>query len=243
MKAIAAMPEAPFFLQDAAAGYWVSREPVTPLACDQLLGLAETPRDKLAEKFQLTQPTKPYTDMTFGMGKRGYPAISMTHYAARMYCKWLSAKTGRYYRLPTEAEWEYACRAGTTTGVYFGDGGAWGTSYAWTAENSRYQSHPVGLLLPNRYGIYDMHGNAREWCLDLFAHYPAPLGGVVYQDDRVTQNINSGDLRPSRGGFFLVPWEDSRSAKRYYTSQNLKLLGGGFRIARTLPPRGPAEQP
>ena len=72
----------------------------------QVTNIKPNKRDKLADKYQLTQPTKPYTDMTFGMGKRGYPAICMTQHSARVFCKWLSAKTGRYYRLPTEAEWE-----------------------------------------------------------------------------------------------------------------------------------------
>ena len=72
-------------------------------------------------EYQISQPTEPYTDMTFGMGKKGFPAICMTQDGAAVFCKWLSAKTGRYYRLPTEAEWEYACRAGTTTAYSFGD--------------------------------------------------------------------------------------------------------------------------
>ncbi|MDB4614464.1 formylglycine-generating enzyme family protein [bacterium] len=133
----------------------------------ELLAETETDRDPIADA--VTRPTPPYTDMSFGMGKGKYPAISMTQHAARGFCKWLTAKTGRYYRLPTEAEWEYACRAGTTTAYSFGDDPSQLDDYAWHEANSEEAYHKVGKKKPNPWGLHDMHGNVAEWVLDQYS--------------------------------------------------------------------------
>ncbi len=115
----------------------------------------------------VTRSTKPYADMTFGFGNRNNPAICMTHHAAMEYCRWLSAKTGKLYRLPTEAEWEYACRAGTTTPYSCGEGTEDLGEYAYYVENSE-KPMPVGKKKPNPWGLHDMHGNVSEWCVDFY---------------------------------------------------------------------------
>jgi formylglycine-generating enzyme required for sulfatase activity len=163
--------------------------------------------DKLADA--IAHPTKPYTDMTFGMGKKGYPAISMTHYAARMYCKWLSQKTGRYYRLPTETEWEYAARAGTKTAYSFGNDPAQLAEYALfynDGETEKYNK--VGKLKPNPWGLYDMHGNVNEWVLDQYV----PDRYSQLKAGEVAQPVVTTKLYPhvARGG----AWDDDPPALR-----------------------------
>jgi formylglycine-generating enzyme required for sulfatase activity len=121
----------------------------------------------------VSRPTRPYVEMSFGMGINGFPAISMTQHAANKYAEWLSAKTGEFYRLPTEAEWEYACRAGTTTPYYFGADASKLGDYAWYNANSSGRYQKVAAKKPNAWGLYDMLGNVMEWTLDAYAPYHA----------------------------------------------------------------------
>src|SRR5262245_13265314 len=117
----------------------------------------------------VSRPTRPYVEMSFGMGIEGFPAIRMTQHAANKYAEWLSAKTGEFYRLPTEAEWEHACRAGATTDP------APLADYAWYEANSNGKYQPVATKKPNAWGIYDMLGNVMEWTLDQYEGYkPGP---------------------------------------------------------------------
>ncbi len=104
------------------------------------------------------RPTKPYGAPDRGFGHAGYPAIGVTYDAARIFCQWLSFKTGRKYRLPTEAEWEYAARAGEKTAP------ASLAEVAWFWDNADDSTHPVGTRKPNAWGLFDMLGNVGEWC-------------------------------------------------------------------------------
>jgi formylglycine-generating enzyme required for sulfatase activity len=129
-------------------------------------GQAGGPKDETVDA--VSHPTRPYVEMSFGMGIDGFPAISMTQHAANKYAEWLSARTGEFYRLPTEAEWEYACRAGAdpqqADPSKLGD-------YAWYAANSQGKYQKVATRRPNAWGLYDMLGNVMEWTLDQYAPY------------------------------------------------------------------------
>ena len=119
----------------------------------------------IADTDGVTGPTTPYVPMDFGMGVDGYPAISMTHFAARQYCRWLSNRTGFFFRLPTEKEWEHACLAGEKTKWYFGDDPDELPKNAWFWENADDRYHQPGKF-SNPFQLYDMHGNVSEWVHD-----------------------------------------------------------------------------
>lgn len=125
----------------------------------------------------LARPTPPYHPMTFGMPRDGHPAVAMTQHAANKYCQWISFQTGHFYRLPTEAEWEYACRADTKGDYHWVAAGA--EEYAWFGGDLSSSYNKPGLKKPNSWGLYDMHGNVVEWTLDQYvpnrkAHFGKP---------------------------------------------------------------------
>ena len=166
--------------------------------------------------------TIPYIDMDHGMGIEGFPAINMTQYAASKFCEWLSAMTGNFYRLPTEAEWEYACRAGTQTAYSYGDDVGQLDEYAWSKQNSDSTSHKVGLKKPNAWGLYDMHGNVAEWTLDKYS-------GDTY-GDRKKKTIKDPYVKPDktyprtlRGGSWIDQPGQLRSASRKPSTKKWKM--------------------
>jgi formylglycine-generating enzyme required for sulfatase activity len=206
----------------------------------------------------VARPTEPYVDMSFGMGQEGgFPAICMTHHTANKYCEWLSAQTGHFYRLPTEAEWEYACRAGTTTAYSFGDDPNQLDDYAWHFKNSEWHYQRVGQKKPNPWGLHDMHGNVMEWCLDQYdagqyrkltnagakqplpwvkssAPYPHVTRGGSWDDD--PEDLRSSARRPSNPTWKMQDPELPKSIW-YHTDA----LGVGFRIVRPLKLPSPEE--
>jgi len=129
----------------------------------------------------ITRPSPQYIDLSWDMGREGgFPVNSMQQRTAVMYCKWLYDKTGIFYRLPTEAEWEYACRAGSSSKYFFGDNENELAKYAWYNKNSNASYHKVGQLPPNAFGLYDMLGNVSEWVLDQYdENYFTRMNNVV----------------------------------------------------------------
>src|ERR1051326_385909 len=201
--------------------------------------------DEIADA--IPHPSKPYVEMSFGMGKDGFPAISMTQHAASKYCQWLSAKTGQFYRLPTEAEWEYACRAGTTNSHFFGDDLSKLSEYAWYEQNSDFKYQKIGKKKPNPWGLYDMHGNVAEWCLDQYEptygsfgsglnvdpcnvakkNYPHAVRGGSWDDE--ADKLRSSARRASDKTWKI---QDPQLPKSIWYHTDAQFLG--FRIVRPL---------
>jgi len=153
---------------------------------------------------------------------------------ATEFCKKLSERTRRTVRLPTEAEWEYACRAGSKTKFCFGDADEVLGDYGWSEANSGSTTHPVGQKEPNAWGLYDMHGNLCEWCADWYGEYPK---GAVTDP----QGPASGTYRVLRGGCWLTAPSVDRSALRVLDPPSKRTAIYGFRVVVSVPGLPAAE--
>jgi formylglycine-generating enzyme required for sulfatase activity len=160
-------------------------------------------------------------------GSMDRPVEYVSWYDARAFCTALSALTGRTFSLPSEAQWEYACRAGTTTLYSYGDSDALLGDYAWWYLNSGSQTHPVGTKLPNDWGLYDMMGNVWEWCLDSWhTNYSgAPNDGSAWEPE-------TGSSRVLRGGSWGngYPWIFRSAYRGYNFNPDIRNYGIGFRV-------------
>ena len=158
---------------------------------------------------------------------RDNPVEHVSWNDAQTFIKRLNANEGHSrYRLPTEAEWEYAARAGTTSAYFFGDDKNEFLSYGWTSVNFEYQLIPVGTRLPNAWGLYDVYGNVWEWVQDWYGeNYYANSPGTD------PKGPSSGAFRVFRGGSFNDSAEGCRSAGRYNYSPGYRNVFIGFRLA------------
>jgi formylglycine-generating enzyme required for sulfatase activity len=161
-----------------------------------------------------------------------HPAVFISWYDAMAFCHWLSIESGQEIRLPSEAEWEHACRAGTT-GLYAGELSAMG----WYQYNSCNRAHAVAQKQPNAWGLYDMHGNVWEWCLDFFAtsYEGAPTDGRPRWDAAGAVDVIS------RGGSFVNPPGWLASGCRMGTPPSASHYNNGFRLVRGVKKSGPGK--
>ena len=202
---------------------WMSRDEITNQQFERFLadsgyqGAAEADKDYL-KHFE--------AGVRYASRDGGYPVVCVSWFNAKAFCDWLSRRAGCTVRLPTEAEWEYACRAGTRTRYFTGDSDAALLRAGWFAENSDRTTHPVGRLEPNAWGLRDMHGNVWEWCEDWY-------GETYYASSPPADppGPNSGATRVLRGGSWFLISRYCRSANRSFGDPRDTNYVIGFRIA------------
>ncbi len=200
--------------------FWMSKHEVT-WDLYLIYQNKELELDKSLAVDAVSRPTKPYVEMSFGQGKLGgFPVCNVTQYAARSFCKWLYQKTGVFYRLPTEAEWEYAAKAGSKTAWHFGNNESELNDHAWFYENSDGAYQLVGQKKPNAWGLYDMYGNVAEWTSDQYV-------------ENIHELLEEGTRNPYTEPTKLYPhtikgghWDDDpdmlRSSARWPSAPRLK---------------------
>jgi formylglycine-generating enzyme required for sulfatase activity len=225
------------------SSFWMGTHEVTFAEWDAYFKDNSLPQSKNIDG--VTRATPQYIDLTWGMGRDGnHPTNSMSQLAAIMYCKWLYSKTGVFFRLPTEAEWEFACKGGNTNKP-LGTDPASLREYGYFKDNSAAKFHHVGEKKPNAIGLFDMLGNLSEWTLDQYdasgyAKLPPkdPLAAPASKYPRVT-----------RGGSYLDDAKELRCSNRIPSHANWNQrdpqipkskwwmtdgMGVGFRVVRPL---------
>ncbi len=210
------------------APYWIAKTELTWAEYKSYMSMCDIFKKLLSRKilvpnesnakFVVTAPSNLYDPtFTFSFGEDdNQPAITMSQFAAKQYTKWLSGMTGHVYRLPTEVEWEYACRAGTETPYSFGADASKLGDFAWFLDNSSEKTQLVAQKKPNPWGLYDMHGNVAEWVLDEYdaTGYPHLKGQVKSGDENVRWPTKLFP-RCVRGGSWNDVAEGCRSAGRH----------------------------
>jgi formylglycine-generating enzyme required for sulfatase activity len=191
------------------SAFWIGVTEVTFGEWDSFFKNMDVPQTKAISVDAISRPTAQYIDLTWGMGRDAkQPTNSMSQQAALMYCQWLYYKTGVFYRLPTEAEWEYACRAGNENGTDFKNLAGIG----YFKDNSQGKYHKVAELKPNAWGLYDMLGNLSEWTLDQYL--PDAYQKLNYQSKDPLVPPAAKYPKVVRGGSYLDDAKELRCANR-----------------------------
>jgi len=219
-------------LETFLSAFWMGKTEVTWEEYEPFM-LSQIPRQKNGQVLDfmresikndidfIARPTPPYHPMTYGMPRDGRPAISMTQHAANKYCQWLSYQTGHFYRLPTEAEWEYACRAGSNKTYSWGNDAEVASEHAHLGGDPASHYHKPSLKKPNTWGLVDMHGNIQEWTLDQYVSNRK----TYFAKDKVTNPwIKATAPYPhvTKGGHWKLALKDIIASARQPSSKKWK---------------------